>query len=148
MGVTRVRLDSLAPALVELLRQAPPATRRTAVRRACEIAARSIELLDDVVERALATLRTDGADGVEALREKLEMLAARMDDEYVRSSEQAITREGLRAFACARAVSALVYAVTDDADAPYEAIYEAIMSLEDPAALVQAVTEVLDRRPS
>lgn len=51
--------------------------------------------------------------------------------------------EALRCFSKARAASAVVFALSDDATQLHDAIYEAITSLNEPAELVQSVGAVL-----
>ena len=75
-----------------------------------------------------------------SLRERLENLAARLDDEYLLLNEAGGQDPySLAYFSRARATSALVLALAIDDVQLHEAIYEAISTLDDPAELVSAV---------
>jgi hypothetical protein len=139
------RLDSVSPTLAESFRRAPTAKRRKAARLACEMAASSVGLRDNEILLALEALRSE-APRATTLRGQLERLAASFDDEYLRleeEGEEARKLESLRLFSKARAASAVMFALADEAGQLHEAIYEAISSLDNPAELVQAVEAVL-----
>jgi len=136
------RLDSVSPTLAERFRQAPQANRRKAARLACEKAASSVGLRDDDVALGLEALRSEALPG-SSLRGRLERLVASFDDEYVQLEEEGKKAEALSCFSKARATSALVFALSEDATQLHEAIYEAIASLDDPAEFVQSVGAVL-----
>ena len=139
------RLDSVSPTLAESFRRAPTAKRRKAARLACEIAASSVGLHDKEVLLALEALRSD-APVAPAVPEQLERLATSFDDAYLGIEDQgdeAKKPEALRFFSKARAASAVMFALSNDAAQLHEAIYEAIAALEDPAELVRSVAAVL-----
>jgi hypothetical protein len=124
---------AFAPALAEQFRRASPATRRQAVRTACEQAVESTVLRDPEVNDALAVLRgTLACDRV--LRKRLDRLAARFDDEYFDLEERG-GQEALAAlnFSKARAVSALALGLSTDEEELDEALYESLSALDDPA---------------
>jgi hypothetical protein len=139
------RLSSVSPTLAERFRGAPTGIRRQAALVACEIAVSSVGLRDKEILLALEALRS-GTPLDSALRGQVERLAASFDDEYLRLEEE--EDEGKKAevlsfFSRARAASAIMFALSDDAGQLHETIYEAITSLENPAELVQSVETVL-----
>lgn len=139
------RLDSVAPAVAERFRQAPSSKRREAVRVACQYAATTVGLAAPEVGAALAGLR--GAAGPDdSLRRRLERLAAELDDQYFRLDEdgdEAEKREALRVFSKARATSALAFALSADDARLHEAIYEAIVAIDEPGELTRLVDNAL-----
>lgn len=139
------RLDSVAPELAEVFRNAAPATRRRAARVAAEFAVSAVGLQADAITAALKRLRHDKPVD-SALRQQLERLAARFDEEYLLLAEQGdVTKEpeALRLFSKARAASALASAVSEDSGQLHEAVYEAIAAVKDAAGLVTTVKESL-----
>jgi hypothetical protein len=137
------RLDSVAPVVAESFRQAPSNKRRQAAQVACEQAVEAADLTAPEVSEALAVLR--GAVAPDAsLRERLESLAARFDDEYFRLDEAGGQKQqALICFSKARATSALVFALAADDTQLHEAIYESISALDEPAELVRRVEHAL-----
>lgn len=111
---------------------------------ACEVAAVHAELDGDPVQAALRALRADG-DVDQALRQRLEELATRLDDEYFALDQQggAPKADVLALFFKARAASALAFAVAADAEQLHDAFYEAIAAVEDPSELIRRTTEAL-----
>jgi hypothetical protein len=87
------RLDSVSPTLAKSFRKASPAKCRQAALVACELAASSAGLASQEVISALETLRR-GTPAKAAVREQLENLAARFDDEYLRLWEEGIQEIG------------------------------------------------------
>ncbi|WP_437481839.1 hypothetical protein WME75_39615 [Sorangium sp. So ce1014] len=143
------RLDSVSPALAESFRKASPIKCRRAALVACELAASSAGLTGQEIISALETLRS-GTPAMAVVREQLEKLAARFDDEYLRlwdeadeEGDESKKSEALQLFSKNCAVSALVFALTDEPGQLHEAIYEAIVALEDPGDLVRAVENEL-----
>lgn len=137
------RLDSVAPDAAERFRHAPSNKRRQAAQVACEQAVVAANLTEPEVSEALAVLR--GAATPDAsLRERLEGLAARFDDEYFRLDEDGGQKQqALVCFSKARAMSALVFALAADDTQLHEAIYESISALDEPAELVRLVKHAL-----
>lgn len=137
------RFDAVAPVAATRFRQAPSSKRREAARLACEQAVAATALTAVEAGEALAVLR--GAvrqDG--ALHERLDRLAATLDDEYLRLSEDGGAEgQAFRCFRRARAASALVFALTADAAQLHEALYEALFSLDDPTELVRLLEQTL-----
>ncbi|EPX55752.1 hypothetical protein D187_008313 [Cystobacter fuscus DSM 2262] len=81
-----------------------------------------------------------------ALLRKLESLAARLDDEYLCLEEEGdeTTRpEVLRLFSKARAASALGFALSEDPGQLHEAIYEALVAVDDASEVIRPVAEAL-----
>lgn len=139
------RLDSVSPTLAESFRRATSVKRRQAAVVACELAASSADLAGIEVDLGLAALR-GGAAGQLDLRQRIEGLAAHFDDEYLRLNEEgdeSQKAESLRLFSKARAASALAFALTDEPGQLHEAIYEAILALDEPGELVRAVESEL-----
>lgn len=143
------RLDSVSPMLAESFRKASPAKCRQAALVACELATSSADLAGQEVISALETLRR-GTPAKAVVREQIESLAARFDDEYLRlwaqwdeEGDESKKLEALRLFSKACAASALAFALSDDPAQMHEALYEAITALNDPGELVRAVESEL-----
>jgi hypothetical protein len=144
---TQWRLDSKARGLADAFRKAPPEQRRRAALIACETVVPLVGLEgDDDVTTGLRALR-EGRPHDAALRERLSALSARFDDEYFRLDEEgdaAKKPEVLRFFGKARGVSALAFALSDDASGLHEAIYEAISAVvDDPSKVARVVDAAL-----
>ncbi|NVJ20233.1 hypothetical protein HUW62_03225 [Myxococcus sp. AM011] len=142
-----VRLDSIFPDLAERFRLAPPEHQRKAALNATVLAALSVGLEGEGVVPALEHLRR-GGDMDRELLAKIERLATRLDDEYLRMDEdieEAKRPEALRLFSKARAASALRFALSEPPGQLHEAIYEAITAVDDPAVVVGPVIEALQR---
>jgi hypothetical protein len=80
------------------------------------------------------------------VREQLERLAGRFDDEYLRLEDDGDPThklEALRLFSKARAASALAFGLSDDDTQLHESIYEAITAMDDPGELMRLVESVL-----
>jgi hypothetical protein len=141
------RLDSLSPELAESFRLAPPAHRRKATLIACTLAASRVGLEGEEVVAALEHLR-QGGEADHALRQKLESLAAQLDDEYFHLQEEgdeAKRPDVLRLFSRARAASALKFALSEDSGQLHEALYEALVSVDDAIEVIRPVEEALQR---
>jgi hypothetical protein len=92
----------------------------------------------------LAVLRGAAAPDI-SLRERLESLAARFDDEYFQLDEDggaAQKQEALHHFSKARATSALAFALATEAQL-HEAIYEALSALDEPGELERLIERAL-----
>jgi YD repeat-containing protein len=114
-----------------------------ATRPICPACAAAIE---GAGARAVAPLKVlRGAAAPDAsLRERLESLAARFDDEYFQLDEDGGQKQqALVCFSKARATSALVFALAADDTQLHEAIYESISALDEPAELVRLVEHAL-----
>ena len=138
------RLDSQAQGIAEAFRRALPEQRTRAALVACETVVPLVGLEGDGdVNAGLRALR-EGRPNDAALRERLSALSARFDDEYFRLDEEgnaAKKPEVLRLFGKARGVSALAFALSDDASRLHEAIYEAISAVVDDPSKVARVVE-------
>jgi hypothetical protein len=141
---TQWRLDSKARGVAEAFRKARPEQQRRAALIACETVVPLVGLDGDgEVDAGLRALREARFNNA-ALREQLNALSARFDDEYVRLDEEgddAKKPEVLRLFGKARGVSALALAFSDDASGLHEAIYEAISAVVDDPSKVARVVE-------
>lgn len=139
------RLESLSPRLAESFRQASLLKQRQAALEACIIAVSRVGLEENEVNAAIEMLRCGGA-AKSSVREQLEMLAARFDDEYFELDEggdEVTKSEALRLFSKARAATALVFALSEDPGQLHEAVYEAIAAMNDPAEVMQGVDKAL-----
>lgn len=139
------RLDSIAAVVANHFRQASSSKRRQAALVACEHAATTVGLTAREAGEALAVLRGAAAPD-RLLRQQLERLAAELDDEYFRLSEDgdpARKHESLQLFSKARATFALAFALSEDDAHLHEAIYEAIVAMDDPSDLTYLVDAVL-----
>ncbi len=101
---------------------------------------------DGDVSAGLQALR-EGRPNDAALRERLGALSARFDDEYFRLDEEgdaAKKPEILRLFGKARGVSALAFALSNEASGLHEAIYEAMSAVvDDPSKVARVVEDAL-----
>jgi hypothetical protein len=139
------RLDSISPDLAESFRHATPAHRRKATLVACTLVASRVGLEDEEVVAALEHLRHGGKVDRDLLR-KIERLAARLDDEYLRLDEEGDETkrpEVLRRFSKARAASALGFALSEDPGQLHEALYEALAAVDDASEVIRPVAEAL-----
>ena len=139
------RLDSSSPDLAESFRHATPAHRRKATLVACTLVASRVGLEGEEVVAALEHLRQGGKVDRELLR-KLESLAARLDDEYLRldaEDDESKRPEVLRLFSKARAASALGFALCADPGQLHEALYEALAAVDDATEVIRPVVEAL-----
>ena len=142
------RLETLAPELVQRLRQASPAKQRAAAIAASDFALEKGHLQHAVVDEARETLRTAG--GMSAAQQaELEALMSKLDNEYFDLQEaaeegRATIEDYTRKFAQARAVSALLFASKGDPlEASTEAVYEAAAAFDDKRPLFLVVESVL-----
>jgi hypothetical protein len=139
------RLDSVAPVLAESFRKASPAKCRQAALVACELAVSSVSLADQEVISALEALRR-GTPVKATVRKQIKSLATRFDDEYLRlweGGDESKKLEALQLFSKACAALALVFALSDDPEQMHEAIYEAIMAMDDPAEVMRSAGRAL-----
>jgi hypothetical protein len=126
---TLLRLDSISPNLAGAYREANDDQRRRAAFATCSAAVAQAGLQGREVDAALAVLRHEGTEQSD-IREKLDRLAAQLDEQYLTLSEEAeaITPEVSIAFRKARAAAALAFALSSDSGRLDEAIYEAIFA--------------------
>lgn len=139
------RLDSISPDLAESFRHATPAHRRKAALVACTLVALRVGLEGEEVVAALEHLR-HGGEVDRALFRKIESLAARLDDEYLRLDEEGDETKRpdvLRLFSKARAASALGFALSEDPGQLHEALYEALAAVDDATEVIRPVAEAL-----
>jgi hypothetical protein len=127
------RFESLSPTLAEAYRQANDDQRRRAALAICLFALDQAELQGDEVNAALSLLRR-GAPGSSDMQQKLERLAAELDERYFELSDDTenITPEAFVMFQKARAAAALAFALSPNGEELHEAIYEAISTSDDP----------------
>ena len=139
------RLDSISPELAESFRNATPAQRRKATLAACALVVSQVGLEGEGVAAVLEHLRHGGKVDHDLFR-KIESLAVRLDDEYLRLDEEgdeAKRPEVLRFFSKARAASALGFALSEDPGQLHEAIYEALAAVDDATEVIRPVAEAL-----
>lgn len=146
-----MRLETLAPKLVEELRQATQGQQRAAGLAAAEIAIRYMDVEDSLVEKLLEKLKSDPVF-TDHERAELDVLIDRLDEQYFNLQERVegnpnIENECLRMFSQARAVSALSFAgMSDSFVAAMEAIYEASMvGDESQHNIIESVESVLNK---
>ena len=128
-----VRLDSISPNLSESFRRANSLQRRQAALATSLLAISQTELCGEEIDAALAILRTGGSCD-NTMRQKLEVLSEKFDEQYFRlneGSDPAANREALLFFRKARAAAALAFAVCSESETLHEAIYEAIIASDD-----------------
>jgi len=147
---TPLRLDSIAEGLANSFRQASELHQRRAASAAALIAASRAGLRGTEVDAALEILRRGGNNGT-AVRQRLETLAADLDDQYLRLGEEAdeesgqVSPEALLLFRKARAAAALAFALSPDPEQLHEAVYEAIIASEDREETIRSADMALQR---
>lgn len=141
----RSRLDSVSQSLAARFAQANSAHKRRAVLAACDFAAAKLGVEHADILSALSVLRTIGHSPDASLRKRLDCMSAESDDEYFRLSDadDASQEDALRAFSEARLASAFSFALSDDDSVQHEALYEAMMSVDDFDLIVKAVEDEL-----
>ena len=143
------RLDRAAPALAERLRTATAQQQRVAAATAATLAVRHTALDDDVIDRALRSLTANASvppdvrAAVAVRLIALDQLAWQLQD-LVEAGRDSPANQAV-AFARARACNAVDRALLDDpATAAAEATYEALIAMDDLAALERALSDALD----
>jgi hypothetical protein len=138
-----MRLDLIDEGLAELVEAAPPDRRAHAAVAAAALAVERAGIDDPLTRDALEGL--DRGEPDPSLRPRLLELAQTFDERCWElegaPDEHNRTPESRAAFAAARAVAAVQYAL-DPADA-YEAIYEAYHAVEDGDDVLAAVRAAL-----
>lgn len=143
------RLESYFPDLYEKLQGASSAKRKQAVLKACEMAVELAGVSDSAVLACLESLRR-GETVSREIVVNLSRISNELDEQYfdlqdVSDDEQSFGKEVLKVFGQARAVAALVFFTTEESvQSASEAVYEAILSVEDGEKVVMRVIEVLD----
>jgi hypothetical protein len=96
------------------------------------------------IDVALVLLRNKQNERSSA-RHNLEVLAAQLDEQYFKLSEdgESNTSKALAAFRKARAAAALAFALSPDARELHEAMYEAITASSDPSEAILAAGKAL-----
>lgn len=133
------RLETFSPKLARELRHANPIRRRRAAFEAC-LAATSAENMESS-ELAEARKFLRKGDGEQAqLEQQLRMLASKLDEEYLTLNSAGKEVEAMRFFSSARIATAWMFALSGEPD---EAVYEALIAVGDPKAVIRAVDAVL-----
>jgi hypothetical protein len=146
-----MRLTSASEELSRLYGVASVERRRKAALVACEAAVKNAKVQAPEVEEALAVLRKGRGPVPEGLQARLERLAERLDDEYFQRSESeepSARAEGLALFSQARAVSALMFAVSGESVSLHEALYEALATTAVPEEMVPLLADALGAGPA
>jgi hypothetical protein len=99
------------------------------------------------VDAAFAVLRHERTEQSD-VRQKLDLLAAQLDEEYFKLSEEAdtITPQALLTFRKARAAAALAFALSLDPGQLHEAMYEAIVAWGNQAEAARVAETALRAR--
>lgn len=145
MMPTISRLASFSPLLAIEFGKAALVRQQQAVLNACIVATSQMGLEAREVGAAIAFLR-NGKGERAAIRQQVEALAIRFDDQYLKlddEGDEASKPEALRQFYKARVATAWVFALSEDTGQLHEAVYEAILAMDDPAQVVQAVEKAL-----
>ena len=144
---TLLRLDSISPNLAGAYREANDDQRRQAVLAACSAAVAQAGLRGAEVDAALAVLRHERTEQPD-MRHELDRLAAQLDEDYFKLSEEAetTTPEALLTFRKARAAAALAFALSPDAAQLHEAMYEAIVAWGNQAEAARVAETALRAR--
>lgn len=142
-----MRLETIAPEVVLLLKRARLDQARRAAWAACDVALQTVPLGDDIARiRSVCDRESLSSQQQLELREFI----ARSDQEYFELHEasesgRAAKQDFLRKFAEARAASALLFAAqADGAEMAGEAIYEAAAAVEDKQDLFTKIEAILD----
>ncbi|WP_312319584.1 hypothetical protein [Stenotrophomonas sp.] len=134
-----LRLESVAPHLLGALINADAGRRRAAVFDVCSHAIAINSVIDPVVVRALDDY-AQGMSMADGVLGELKALQEQADDQYFEHADRDGGYQGrqtLAAFARARALSSVLFAVgADSVAAACESIYEAISSVDDQAAAI------------
>lgn len=131
-----LRLETIAPDLVEELTQADAATQRRVAAAVAESAVERTNLTADELDQAFAAIRAENF-GDSPVRTGVQQLTDRLDEEQWAVQErvdegQATPAEHLAAFSAARAASAVYHALdADPGTAALEALYEANAATDD-----------------
>ncbi|MEZ0224536.1 MAG: hypothetical protein ACAH83_08285 [Alphaproteobacteria bacterium] len=104
-------------------------------------------LRDESVQRVMELLRCGSAVNPEVKRQ-LDALCHQLDEQYLDLNEgsERVTPEALQIFRKARAVSALVHALSPRPDEVYDAIYEAIHATDDQTGAIKTAETELTRK--
>ncbi len=123
--------------MAELYRASNAKQRHQATVAVCRLALIKTRLHSADTDAAIQTLSNDASASAEMLQ-RLGLLGSKLDDEYLKLSEETeqVTPEAKLLFQQARAVSALIFALSPDANLLHEAIYEAIVAAEDRAETI------------
>jgi len=141
---TLLRLESISPNLAGTYREANDDQRRRAALVLCSTAVAQVGLQGSEVDAAFAVLRHERREQSD-IHQMLDRLAAQLDEEYFKLSDEAetTTSEALLTFRKARAAAALAFALSPDAGQLHEAVYEAIVASSNRAEAVRVAETVL-----
>ncbi|MCE9545215.1 MAG: hypothetical protein K8T25_06825 [Planctomycetia bacterium] len=142
------RLETISATLVKRIRRASPSKQRAAALAAATLAVSATNVNHPAVTKSIAFLK---AQKKVTARQKNELksLLSDLDEEYFTLQEAAedgtaSTDDCLKLFSQARAVSAVLFAGSDDPlEAATEAIYEATATSDDPKSILSAVDAAL-----
>lgn len=138
------RLKTLFPSLVTQLESASIEKQKEAFVLACTFVVKMINLNLKDVDLALNFLQKDADVNSQLLKNQLENLALSFDDAYLNLTEnEQKTSEMMDCFFKARAVSSIVYALSDSQEKFQEAIYELIAASENPQDVINIINEAL-----
>lgn len=147
-GVTVTRLGTVAPDLVELLRDQPPTRRRTVALHASGWIVESTDLANPRIDAVFLALRdgrlgeTDQREAVKQLEDELDERARGIREDL--EAGRAGNDEYLAAFARARAAGAVWWAMDDlDLHAALEAVHEAQAATGELGAVRRLIEEAL-----
>ena len=144
------RLESTSAPLASEFRNSDLTHQLRAICDACVLVVAQTGLTDDEVMQSIEFLRSGQGDR-QALSRKMQKLSERRDNEYLKLQEQgddSTDAEGLRRFSEARAASALQFALSEEPQALYEALYEAMASSDDPTPVISVVRQALRSPPA
>lgn len=140
------RLESLLPRLADSFRNADPFKQRKAVIDATVFAVSHAGLEGHEVTAATEIIRDAVGEKKSALKAQLERLVGKFDDQYfelVDLDDENSKVTALHAFSKARAASALAFALSEEPDHLQEALYEAILAMNDSTEIVQIAEQAL-----
>ncbi|WP_029083266.1 hypothetical protein [Bradyrhizobium sp. th.b2] len=142
-----LRLDSISPGLAGSFRRANDDQRRHAALATCLVAVARAGLQGDEVDAAINLLR-HGGSAQPGVRQRLDSLTARFDEQYFKLSGEsdATSSQALLVFRKARAAAALAFALSPDSRQLHEAIYEAIIASDDQAEAIRVADAALRAR--
>lgn len=145
------RLESVSPDLYQILRSCPPAALRSCAITAAKIALDETGGQDESTKAVFQQIES-GKYGDSSLSREVQKESDESEDRYFKAEEAEdngdapLNTESLVYFSRARALSAVVYAGSENAfSGAVEAIYEAISSVDDRSVVLNPVWDILRR---
>jgi hypothetical protein len=141
--MTQPGLAQVSPALVEMVRQSDEDTRHQLVERACLLAVQRADVADPNLAEALDAIRSRSF-GSQELRSRIDALTNELDETAWDLQDRvdagdASEDEYRQAFAKARAVAAIGFALDGSLAASFDSLYEAYHAIDNRDDFLSAV---------